>query len=121
MERVDLGALPGRLLRLPPETRSLGHGARLPAVLDLAVLGVVDGLSKAALVRFLVDLGAARLLAAVNDIDHRLLAAHQLAHDRVDQAFLEQRAQALRRLHPRSDRSASVPSAASQAGCAQSC
>ena len=76
IERIYFGALPGRLLGLSAEPRALGHGARLPGVLDLAVLCVVDGLAKAALSRFLVYLGAARLLPALHDVDHRLLAAH---------------------------------------------
>jgi hypothetical protein len=29
VQRVDLGALPGRLLRLAAKARALGHGARL--------------------------------------------------------------------------------------------
>ena len=70
-------------------------------VLDLAVLGVVDRLAEAALVGFLVDLGAARLVAAAHHVDHRLLAAHQLAHDRVDQAFVDQRLQSLGWFHVR--------------------
>ena len=31
VERIDLGALPGRLLRLAAEARALGHRARLSA------------------------------------------------------------------------------------------
>ena len=90
VERIDLGALPGRLLRLAAEAGALGHRAGLPGVLDLAVLGVVDRLPKAALRGFLVDLGAERFAAAAHDEDRRLLAAHQLAHHRVDQALFDQ-------------------------------
>ena len=99
VQRIDLGALPGRFCRLPAEARALGHGARLARVLDLAVLGVVDGLAEAALRGLLVDLGAARLFAAANHVNRGFLAAHQLAHDRIDQAFLEQRLQSLRGFH----------------------
>ena len=117
MEGVDLGALPGRLLRLAAEARSLGHRPRLARVLDLAVLGVVDRLAKAPVRRFLVDLGADRLVAAANDVDRRFLAAHELAHHRIDQAFLEQGAQARRRLQ----RCAAGDPSSSHPGCGHSC
>jgi hypothetical protein len=48
VERVDLGALPGGFGCLAPEYSALGFG-------------VVDGLTKAALGRLLVDLGATSL------------------------------------------------------------
>ncbi|MDT4846818.1 hypothetical protein FQZ97_808530 [compost metagenome] len=90
VERIDLGALPDGLGHLAAEARALGHGARLAGVLHAPVLGVVDGLAEAALVGFLVDLGAARVLAAAHDVHHGLLAAHELAHDAVDQPFVDE-------------------------------
>ena len=87
VQRIDLGALPGGLLRLPAELAALGHGARLARVLDLAVFGVVHRLPEAAVGGFLVNLGAARLVAAAHHIDHGFLAAHELANHRVDQAL----------------------------------
>ena len=93
VERIHLGALPGRLHGLPAELGAFGHGAGLAAVLGLAVLGVVHRLAEAAVGGGLVDLGAAGFFAAAHHEDHRLLAAHQLALHRVDQAFVEQRPQ----------------------------
>ncbi len=96
IEGIDLGVLPRALLRLPPEARALGHGAGLARVLGLAVLGVVDRLAEAALVGFLVDLGAARVVAAAHHEDHRFLAAHELAHDGIDHAVFDQGKESLR-------------------------
>ena len=90
VQRIDFGALPGFFLLLAAVFAALGHGARLAAVLGFAVFGVVDGLAKAALVGFLVDLGAADVVAAAHDEHHRFLAAHELAHDVVDQTVFDQ-------------------------------
>ena len=98
-EGVDLGVLPGGFLRLASVARALRHRARLPAVLDLAVLGVVDALPEGPLVRFLVDLGAAGLVAAADDEDHGFLAAGQLPDHAVDQSIVNQRLEPLRSSH----------------------
>jgi hypothetical protein len=98
-ERAHFRALPRLLLRLAPEARALRDGARLAAVLGLAVLGVVDGLAETALVGFFVDLGTSRLRAAAHHKDHRLLAAHELTHDRVDHTVVDKRLQPLRDFH----------------------
>src|SRR6185369_3856897 len=79
--------------------RALGHGAGLACVLDLAVLGVGRRLTEATLRRLLVDLGAARLVAAAHDIGHSFLAAHELANERIDQAFVNERLKAGRGFH----------------------
>ena len=101
VEGIDLGALPRRLLRFPAETRALGHGARLARVLDLAVLGVVHRLAEAAVRGLLVDLGAACLVTTAHHEDHRFLAAHELALDRVDQSLVDERLQSLGCFHGR--------------------
>ena len=87
VECIDLGALPGRLLRLAAKPGALGHGAGLARVFDLAVFGVVHRLAKTAVGGFLVDLGAAGFVAAAHHKDHGFLATHELAHHGVDQAF----------------------------------
>src|SRR6185436_19706762 len=78
-----------------PEARALGHRARLARVLGLAVLGVDGGLAETTLVGFLVDLGAAHVAGAAHHEDHRFLPAHELAHDRVDHALLDEGLQPL--------------------------
>jgi len=45
---------------------------------------------EAALVGFLVNLGAANFVAALDDIDRRLFSAHQLAHDLVYNAVFDE-------------------------------
>ncbi|MGV8448948.1 hypothetical protein ACV34J_32395, partial [Pseudomonas aeruginosa] len=57
------GILPGFLLFAAAILRALGHGPRLAAVADLAALLVLGGLAEAALVGFLVDLGATQAVA----------------------------------------------------------
>ena len=94
VERIDLGALPGGFLFLPAKLAALGHGTGRARVLDLAVFGVIDGLAKAAVVRFFVDLGAAGFVTAAHHVDHGLLAAHELPDHGVDQAFLDEGLQA---------------------------
>ena len=110
VERVDLGALPRLLLLLAAEFRALGHGARLARVLDLAVLGVVHGLAEAAVRRLLVGLGTQRLVAAAHHEHHRLLAAHELARDGVDQPFVDEGLQSFRRFHQEIVPARSLPS-----------
>jgi hypothetical protein len=95
VQGVHFGALPGVFLFLAAVARALLDGARAAAVLDLAALGVLCGLMEAALVGFLVHLGAADLFPAAHHIDHRFLAALQLAQDFVDEAFLDERQQSL--------------------------
>ena len=95
-QRVDLGVLPRLLDFLAPVAGALGHGAGAAAVLDVAALRVVHGLAERALFGLLVDLGAADVLTAAHHEDDRLLAAHQLAHDRIDEAFLDQRQESFR-------------------------
>ena len=63
-------------------------------ILGLPVFGVVDRLPEAAPVGFLVHLGASRLTARAHHEHHRLLAAHELAHDALDEAFLDERLEA---------------------------
>ena len=99
IQGVDFGVLPGFFLRFAAIARAFRHGARLAAVLHLAVFRVIDALAKAALVGFLVNLGAAHLVAAANDEDHRLLAAHELADHVIDQAVFEQRFESFRDFH----------------------
>ncbi len=103
VQRIDLGALPGGLLRFAAKLGALGHGARLAAVFDLAVFGVVHGLAKAAVDGFFVDLGAAGValpvMSAAHHKHHRLFAAHELAHHGVDQAFFDQCLQSLGGFH----------------------
>ncbi len=98
-QRVDLGMLPGLLLLLAPVTRALLHGAGAAAVLYPAAFGVLHCLAEAALVRLFVHFRAAHLAAAAHDVDHRFLAAHELAHDFVDEAFLDQRQQSCGGFH----------------------
>ena len=90
VERVHLGALPRRFLFLAPETRALLHGAGAPAALHAAAFLVLHRLAEAALVGFLVDLGAADFLAAAHEIDRGLLAALELADDVVDESVLDE-------------------------------
>ena len=78
-------------LHLAAIARAFFHRTRLPRVLDLAAFEIGRRLAETALLRVLVDLRATRRIAAAHDIDRRLLAAHQLADDLVDQPFLEQR------------------------------
>jgi hypothetical protein len=103
VQRIDLGALPRGLLRGAAELRALSHRAGLARVLHLAVFGVVDGLPKAAVRRLLVDLGAARDARAVVRASHhvrlRFLAAHELANDGVDEAFVHEGLEAGRGFH----------------------
>ena len=101
IQRIDFGALPGRFAGLAAEFRAFGHGPGLPGVFDLAVFGVVDRLAKTALVGFLVDLGAARVIAAAHDIHHGFLAAHQLANHGVDQSLFNEGLQSWRCFHAR--------------------
>jgi len=54
---------------------------------------------EAALLGFLIDLGAQRLAAAGDDVDRGFLAALQPPDDRLDQAILDQRLQALGYFH----------------------
>ena len=96
IQGVDFGALPGFFLHLAPVARAFFHGARLPAVLGLAAFLIGRALAETALLGVLVDLGAADLVAAADDIDGRFLAAHQLAQHLVDQAFDHQRLESLR-------------------------
>jgi hypothetical protein len=90
VERIDLGALPRRFLRLAAKLGALGHGAGLAGVFDLAVLGVVHRLAKAAVRGLFVDLRAARFVADAHDEHLGFLATHQLANHGVDQAFFNQ-------------------------------
>ena len=94
VEGIYLGALPGFFLHLASVARAFFHGARAAAVLGFAAFGVIDRLAKAALVRFLVDLGAAYLVAAAHDEDHGFFAAHELADHRVDETVFDQRFEA---------------------------
>ena len=99
VQRIDLGALPGGFAGLSAKLGALGHRAGLAAVLDLAVFGVIDRLAKAALVGFLVDFGAAGFIAAANHINHRFLAAHELADDGIDQALFNEGLESWRCFH----------------------
>ena len=99
VQGIYLGALPGRFLLLPAKLAALGHGPGRARVFDLAVFGVVHRLAKAALVRLFVNLGAHRVVAAAHHKHHRLLAAHQLAHNRVNQAFFNERLESGGSLH----------------------
>ena len=101
VERIHFGALPGSLLSLPPEPCAFGHGAGLPAVLGLAVLRIVHGLTKAALVGLLVDLGAARFIPTAHHEDRGFLPAHQLAHHAIDEPIFDQRFKSLGYFHGR--------------------
>jgi hypothetical protein len=99
VERIDFGMLPGGFLLLPAVARAFLHGAGLAAVLGLAAFGVIDGLTKTALVGLFINLGATNFVAALDDVDHRLLAAHQLAENAVHQAISDQRLNSARRFH----------------------
>jgi hypothetical protein len=99
VERVDLGMLPGGFLFLAAVARTFFHRPRLPGVAGLAPFGVGDRLAEAALLGFLVDLGAAQVVAALDNIDHCLLAAHQLADHLVDQAVGDQGQESARGFH----------------------
>jgi hypothetical protein len=48
-------------------------------------------MAEAALVGFLVNLRATDLVATTHDVDDGFLAAHELADDFVDEAFLDER------------------------------
>src|SRR3954463_10960618 len=90
VKRVHFSTLPCLFLGLPSKAGALRHRAGLTGVLRLAVLGVINCLSKAAFLRLLVDLGATCLLATAYDEDHCLLATHELSYNRVDQSLFEQ-------------------------------
>ena len=90
VQRVNLGALPRGLLRLSAKLAALRHRARLSRVLDFAVLGVIHGLTKTAMGRLFVNLGAQRFVTIAHHENHRLFAAHQLADNGVDQALINQ-------------------------------
>jgi hypothetical protein len=90
IQGIDLGTLPDLFLHLAPKAAALLHGARLPAVLDLAAFLIGGVVAEAALIGFLVDFGAANVFAAANDIDGGLLAAHQLAEHLIDEAFFNE-------------------------------
>ena len=96
LQGAHLGVLPGLFEFLAAEFRAFLHGPRAAAVLDVAALRVLDRVPEGALFGFLVDLGAADFLAAAHDEDDRFLAAHELAEDFVDEAFLDQRKQSFR-------------------------
>jgi hypothetical protein len=55
---------------------------------------------KAAIFGFLVDLGAAQLVAAGDDEYRCLFAALEAPHDRIDHAVVDERLQALGNFHP---------------------
>ena len=99
VKRVNLGALPGSFLRLAAKLGALGHGTGLAGIFDLAVFGVVHRLAKTSFGGFLVDLGAARVVANAHHVHHGFLAAHELPHNRVDQAFFYQGLQSLGWFH----------------------
>ena len=99
VQRIHLGALPGGFLRLAAKLGALGHGARLAAVFDLAVLGVVHRLAKTAVGGFFVDLGATGVVPTAHYEHHGFLATHELAHHAVDQAFFNQCLQSLGGFH----------------------
>src|SRR5690606_37839599 len=90
VEGRHLGVVPGVLLLLATEAGAFLHGPGAAAVAPLAALLVLHRLAEAALVRLLVDCGAAQLIAAANDVDVRLLAAQQGAHHLVHQAVVHQ-------------------------------
>lgn len=79
VEGLDLGGLPQRFLLMLAVARALFHGAGAAAVAHLAALLVLDGLAEAALVGFLVDLGAAGVPTAADEVDSGFLAAFELA------------------------------------------
>src|SRR6185369_2046281 len=99
VQGIDLGVLPDLFLHLAAIAAAFLHGARLPAVLDLAALLVGSRLAETALVRVLVDLGATDVLAAANDIDGGFLAAHQLAKHLVYKAFFNEGGESFRSFH----------------------
>ena len=70
--------------------------AGLARVLGLAPLLIEGGLPEVALLGFFVDFGATYLVAAAHDVDGGLFAAHQLAHDLVDVAFVQERFETFR-------------------------
>jgi cytosine/uracil/thiamine/allantoin permease len=79
---------------------SLGsHGARLPAVFNLATLGVRNCVLKATLLGVFVYLGTTHIITTAHDVNGRLFAAHQLTQHVIDQAFFNQRPKPLRDFH----------------------
>src|SRR3954447_10585531 len=96
---VDLSTLPSLFPRLASKAGTLRHRAGLTAVFRLAVLCVIHCLSKTAFLGLFVDFRATCLVATAYDEDHRLLAAHELAHNAVDQPLFEQRLEPPRYLH----------------------
>ena len=99
IQGIDFGTLPNFFLHLAPIAAAFLHGARLPAVLDLAAFLVRGVLAEATLIGILVHLGAANRFAAANDIDGGLLAAHQLANHLIDEAFFDECGESVRGFH----------------------
>ena len=98
-QRRDLGVLPVVFLLLAPVLGALGHGPGIATAAHLAAFLVFHGLAETALVGFLVDLGAAQLVAAAHHIYRCFLSAHQRSQHLVDQAILDQRFESFRRFH----------------------
>ena len=99
IQGIDFGTLPDLFLHLAPVAAAFFHGACLPAVLDLAPFLVGGVVAEAALIGFLVHLGAADMLAAPHDVYRGLLAAHQLTDDLVHEAFFEHCGKSFRSFH----------------------
>src|SRR5271169_4489724 len=95
VQGIHLGVLPFRFLHLAAVPTALSHRASIAATAGLAAFLVLGQLVKAPLLRFLVDLGAAQLPAAGDDVYRRFLAALEAAYHRVDHAVINQRLQAL--------------------------
>jgi len=76
---------------------SIARARRL--VFTFAAFGVIDTLAKAALVGLFVNLCATDLVAAADHVYLGLLAAHQLTHDLVNEAILDQRFDSFGCLH----------------------
>ena len=98
-QRSDLGILPGAFLLLATIFAALGHGPCLTAATHLAAFLILGSLAKATFVGFLVDLGAAQLVAAAHHINRCFLAAHERSQHLVHQAVFDQGFNTFGRLH----------------------
>ena len=99
VQGIHLGILPFRFLHPTAVAAALSHGTRVATVAGLTSLLVLGKLVKAPLLGFLVNLGAANLVASGDDVHRRFLAALELANDGVNHAVFDQRLQAFGYFH----------------------
>jgi hypothetical protein len=99
MDHVDLGRSPGGLILLTTVAGALGHRPLVAGVARPPTFGVVGAMTEGALVRLLIDLRDALLAAGDDDVDLRLLPAHQGADHLLDHAIVQEGLETLGHLH----------------------